>query len=70
MHNENPCRKCGTCCTNLSWYDRWTISVGTNSLMTSRRCEFLTKETNCSIYEDRPFMCVDWKCGVFYESRQ
>lgn len=66
--NESPCRKCGVCCKNLSFLDRIEISLHTKTVMLSQRCKFLHKNA-CLIYDDRPQFCVDWKCGVFYESR-
>ena len=62
------CAMCGRCCSNLSVLDRLHISWCLKTIMFSKRCNFLTEENKCSVYENRPPLCRKWECGVVYES--
>lgn len=58
------CKKCGLCCKNMYLYDKIMISLHTKSFMFSKDCKFLNKDNTCKIYNNRPKLCRDWKCGA------
>jgi len=62
------CAKCARCCGDISILERISISFHTKKLMLSRKCNFLSNENRCSLYDHRPELCKKWECGVIYES--
>ena len=58
------CIKCGLCCSQLSLGDRFAISFSTKTFMNKRVCRFLDKNHLCRIYDKRPKICKNWKCGI------
>ena len=51
---KNECKKCGQCCY---------MRIGVNGMIieTNTKCEHLTSENLCDIYEDRPSWCLSAK---------
>jgi len=66
---ESPCKHCAECCSNLSFTEQVRISWHTKRFMFHTVCDFLRCDNLCDIYDKRPKLCRDFKCGVFYESR-
>jgi Fe-S-cluster containining protein len=60
------CFRCQKCCSDLGFIDMIKISFHTKRVMLKRKCIFLNKNS-CSIYNNRPKLCVTYKCGVLYE---
>ena len=67
---NSPCRHCGECCSNLSFVEQIMISLHTKRFMFHKVCDFLRCDNLCDIYNNRPKLCREFKCGVFYDSRR
>lgn len=70
---DNFCKDCGSCCTELVFWDKVEIFFSSGRLVTlgtasGKVCKYW--KGNCSIQENKPKCCVKWNCGVVEMLRQ
>lgn len=64
---DNFCENCGTCCTELVFWDKVEIFFSSGRLVTwgiasGKVCKYW--KGNCTIQDKKPKCCVRWNCGV------
>jgi Fe-S-cluster containining protein len=64
------CYKCGLCCNNLYLQNKIKISLATRTLIINKRCKFLDKDNLCKIYNKRPKICREFKCGALVNGKK
>lgn len=58
MINSFPCSGCGLCCTHINIIgEKYGKSVFPYGWDQTGRCEKLTEDNRCSVYNERPLVC-------------